>query len=87
MIFATSPPSSSSAPSSYIAWEDDGEYLTRIGEGSHNGWYNPEIRRRFSEQTTQTLVIETEYETISRYLAMGRKLRPPAQPACPSPPL
>jgi hypothetical protein len=76
MIFVTSPPSSSSAPPGYIAWEDDGEYLTRLGEGSHNGWYNPEIKRRLLKQNEWACFHETEYETISRHLAMGRKLRP-----------
>lgn len=76
MIFVTCPPVSSPFGQVYIAWEDDGEYLTRLGEGSINGWYDPEIRRRLLEQPEYTLGEETEYATISRHLAMGRKLRP-----------
>jgi len=76
MIFITCPPFAVPFSGFRIAWEDDGEYLTRLGEGTLNSWSDPEIPRRVNEQQEHTTIWESEYATISRYLAMGRKLRP-----------
>jgi hypothetical protein len=58
-----------------VAWEDDGKYLTRLGEGTVNAWSDPRIAERLRGQEQVTYAQETEYATIRRFLAMGRKLR------------
>jgi len=72
MIFVTVP---ASVPVYRVAWEDDGEYLTRLGEGTLNTWSDPRIAERIREQEQITYSGETEYATTRRFLAMGRKLR------------
>jgi len=76
MIFVTFPPSNYYPPQFVrIAWEDDGEYLTRLCEGSINMWSDPTIEKKLYDQKESSIFGENEFSTIKRFLALGRKLK------------